>query len=198
MPSEEQQVLVKSILSKSKESSYSEVSINKFFKKVLNLIDPVISNQRFWQILNEFGKGIKSSLTEPSEVSSTDILGLYEADKQAETGYRSSSSIFVESFSAPTTLSSIQKIVERNNNLFIEPTSTPTTLKGNQGPTSDLFSADYQTGEICDINIAFQQFKQRMVEIASQYNGEIQKYFLNSLINVRLTDFQSCQQKEVY
>ena len=68
---EEQERLVKSILSKAPESSYSEISINKFLKKILKLIDPVISDQRLWRILGEFGKPIKSELPGPSEVRST-------------------------------------------------------------------------------------------------------------------------------
>ena len=44
---EEQERLVKSILSKAPESSSQEISINKFLKKILKLIDRVISDQRF-------------------------------------------------------------------------------------------------------------------------------------------------------
>ena len=137
LTSEEQEILVKSILSKAPESSYSEISVNKFLKKILKLIDPVISDQRFWRILGEFGKPIKSELPGPSEVRSTNILGPYEPDKQAKTGSRSSSSIFVEGFFTPTTLSPMQKRVQRNRALILtkkEPTLTPTMLKASQVP----------------------------------------------------------------
>ena len=44
---EEQERLVKSILAKVSESNYQETSPNKFLKRVLELMDPVTSNQRF-------------------------------------------------------------------------------------------------------------------------------------------------------
>ena len=47
LTNEEEERLVKSILSRAPESDYSEISINKFLKKILKLIDPVISDQRF-------------------------------------------------------------------------------------------------------------------------------------------------------
>lgn len=72
---EEQEKLVKSILAKAPESSYTEISINKFLKKILKLIDPVISDQRFWRLVGESPKPIKSELSGPIEVRSTDILG---------------------------------------------------------------------------------------------------------------------------
>jgi hypothetical protein len=112
LTNEEEERLVKSILSRAPESDYSEISINKFLKKILKLIDPVISDQRFWRILGEFGKPIKSELPGPSAVRSTDTFGPYEPDKQAKTRSRSSSSIFVEGFSTPTTLSPMQKRVQ--------------------------------------------------------------------------------------
>ena len=194
LTSEEQEILVKSILSKAPESSYSEISINKFLKKILKLIDPVISDQRFWRILGEFGKPIKSELPGPSEVRSTDILGPYEPDKQAKTGSRSSSSIFVEGFFTPTTLSPMQKRVQRNRALILakkEPTLTPTMLKASQVPTSDLFSADSVTGDIQNINIAFNQFEQRMTQIGNQYTGEKQEYFFEQLNQCEIDRFKA-------
>ena len=84
-------------------------------KRLLEIIDPVISDQRFWRILSEFGKPIKSELPDLSEVQSTNTLGKTES--------RSSSSIFVEGFSTPPTLSPMQKRVElkmAQNNFFVE------------------------------------------------------------------------------
>jgi hypothetical protein len=109
LTNEEQERLVKSILAKATESDYSEISINKFLKKILKLIDPVISDQRFWRILSEFGKPIKSELPGPCEVRSTDILGPYAPDKQAKT--RSRGSFFAEALNIPNTrkLSPMQK-----------------------------------------------------------------------------------------
>ena len=184
---DEQERLVKSILAKAPESDYSEISINKFLKKIVQLIDPVISDQRFWRILSEFGNG-------PSEVRSTYILGPYAPDKQAKTRSRGSSSIFVEALSTPTILSPIQKRVQRHRALNLakkEPTLTPTMLKASQVPTSDLFSADSFTGEIQNINIAFNQFKQRMTQIGNQYTGEKQEYFFEQLNQCEIDRFKA-------
>ena len=54
--SEEQKRLLKSILVKTSESDSREISINKFFLKILKLVDPVISDQRSWRILAELEK----------------------------------------------------------------------------------------------------------------------------------------------
>lgn len=197
LTNEEQEKLVKSILAKLPESDYQQISINKFLKKILKLIDPVISDQRFWRILGEFEKPTKSELTGPSQVRSTDILGPYKPGKQAKTGSRSSSSIFVEALSTPRTFSPMQKRVQKNRALNLakkEPTLIPIMSKAS---TSDLFSADSVTGDIQNINIAFNQFKQRLTQIGNQYTGEKQEYFLNSLISVKLTDLKLCQLKKV-
>ena len=50
---EQQERLVKSILARTPESDLNEISINKLLKKLLEIIDPVISDQRFWKILTE-------------------------------------------------------------------------------------------------------------------------------------------------
>jgi hypothetical protein len=99
---EEQEKLVKSILAKAPQSSYQEISINKFLGKILKLIDPVISDQRFWRIISESQKPIKSELSDASEVRSTDILAPSENGKanQAKTGSKGSS-IFVEALVTP-------------------------------------------------------------------------------------------------
>jgi hypothetical protein len=175
---EEQERLVKSILAKAPESNYTEISINKFLKKILKLSDPVISNEKLCRILSELEKPLKPQFSDGNPISSTDILGPYAPDKQAKPRSRSSSSIFVEGF--PTRLSPMQKRVQRHRALILskkEPTLTPTMLKASQVPMSDLFSADSVTGNIHNINIAFNQFKQRMTQIGNQYTGEKQQYF---------------------
>lgn len=93
---EEQEKLINSLLAKVPQSSYQETSINKLFKRVLKIIEPVISDQRFWRILSESEKPIKSQLPDPSGVRSTDILAPAENEKenQAKTGSKGSS-IFV-------------------------------------------------------------------------------------------------------
>ena len=99
---EEQEKLVKSILAKAPQSSYQEISINKFLEKILKLNDPVISDQRFWRIISESQKPIKSELPGPSEVRSTDILAPSENGKanQAKTGSKGSS-LFVKALITP-------------------------------------------------------------------------------------------------
>ena len=111
LSSEEQEKLVKSILAKTPESDYSEISINKFLKKILKLIDPVISDQRFWRVLSEYGKPIKSELPDLSEVRSTNILGTAQ---NVHPKSKSSSSFFAEALSISDTrkLSPMQKRVQ--------------------------------------------------------------------------------------
>lgn len=115
LTNEEEERLIKSIVARTEQSDLDEISINKLLKRLLEIIDPVISDQRFWRILSEFGKPIKSELPDLSEVQSTNTLGKTES--------RSSSSIFVEGFSTPPTLSPMQKRVElkmAQNNFFVE------------------------------------------------------------------------------
>lgn len=78
---EEQERLVKSIVAKTPQSSDKEISINKFLEKILKLIDPVISDPRFWRLISESQKPIKSELSVSSEVRSTDILAPSENGK---------------------------------------------------------------------------------------------------------------------
>ena len=204
----EMEKLVKSIVAKVDQSSEKQISINKFLKKILKLIDPLISDQRLWRILSESQKPIKSELSVSSEVRSTDILGPVQnaPDKQVKTRSKGSSSIFAEAFSSPRKLSPMQKRVQSNmakkkdnfsnvNSLvrseFVSPTLTPTMLEASPIPTAEMFSADAKTGVIQDINIAFEQFQTRMAEIANQYTGAKQKYFLKLLNECSIDQFQA-------
>lgn len=92
---EEQERLIKAVLAKAPESDYSKISINKFLKKVLGLIEQVISDQRFWGIVSELEKPLKPQLSDGNPISLTDILGT------AQNGHpksKSSSSFFAEAF----------------------------------------------------------------------------------------------------
>ena len=60
---EEEKKLVRSILAKTRNSPYRETSPNKILKKILRFIDPVISDQRFWIIVNTCLKPTKSELS---------------------------------------------------------------------------------------------------------------------------------------
>jgi len=100
---EEQEKLVKSIVSKTDQSSDEEISINKFLEKLLKLMDPVISDQRFWRLISESQKPIESELSVSSEVRSTDILSPAQKlpENRSKNRSKSSSSIFAEAFPTP-------------------------------------------------------------------------------------------------
>jgi len=70
---EEQEKLLKSLLSKVPQSSYKEISINKFFKKILNQIAPIVTNPKLWRILSELEKPIKPQLSDWNNIRSTNI-----------------------------------------------------------------------------------------------------------------------------
>ena len=107
MTNEEQERLVKSILGKVSESNYQETSPNKFLKRVWNLIDPVISNQRLWRVLSELEKPWKPELSDGNHISSR-----AQTVENKEPKSKGSSSIFVEGFSTPRTLSPMQTRVQ--------------------------------------------------------------------------------------
>ena len=112
LTNEEQERLVKNILSKAPESNYTEISINKLLKKFLKLIDPVISNEKLWRILSELEKPLKSQLSDGNPISSTDILGTAQNVQNKQPKSKGSSSIFAEAFSNPSKLSPMQKRVQ--------------------------------------------------------------------------------------
>ena len=58
---EEQKKLIKSVLSKVSLTSSQEISINKFLIKIADRIEPIVTNQKLWQILHEFEKPMKSA-----------------------------------------------------------------------------------------------------------------------------------------
>ena len=45
--------LIRNVISKTPQALHKEISFNKLIKKILKIIDPIISDQRFWRILNE-------------------------------------------------------------------------------------------------------------------------------------------------
>ena len=98
LTNEEQERLVKSILAKAPESNFIEISINKFLKKSLKLIDPVISNEKLWRILNELEKPLKPQLSNGNPISSTDILAIAQNVQNKQSKSKGSSSIFAEAF----------------------------------------------------------------------------------------------------
>lgn len=113
---EQHDKLVTSIVAKTNQSSEKQISINKFLKKILKLIEPVISDQRFYKLISESRKPIKSELSVSGKVRSTDILNPSQnaPDKSAKTWSRGSSSFFAEALTIPNTrkLSPMQKRVQ--------------------------------------------------------------------------------------
>ena len=60
---EQQDKLTNSILAKTPESYLDDISINKLLQKLLEIIDPVISNQKLGRILSELEKPWKPKLS---------------------------------------------------------------------------------------------------------------------------------------
>lgn len=61
----------------------------------------------------------------------------------------------------------------------------------NISPTSSLFTANSVSGEIQNINIAFNHFKERMTEIGNQCIGEKREYFFKQLNEVGIDRFKA-------
>jgi len=97
LTNEKQERLVKSILAKVSESNYQETSPNKFLKRVFNLMDPVISNQRLWRVLSELEKPWKPELSDGNHISSR-----AQTVQNKEPKSKGSSSIFAEALPIPT------------------------------------------------------------------------------------------------
>jgi len=189
--SEKDEKLIRSILYKLGESNLDVASINKILG---NIFSPIVSNQDLLRLLSELEKPFNPELGKVSPTLSNDILGFAKNVEANQHKSKSSSSIFAEALSTPTTLSPVQKRVQRNRALNLakkEPTLTPTMLKASQVPTAEMFSADARTGVIQDINIAFKQFQTRMTEIGNQYTGGKQKYFLKLLDECSIDRFKA-------
>jgi hypothetical protein len=90
---EEMENLINSVRAKTPQSSQKEISINKFLKR--------ISDQRFWRILSEFGKPIKSQLFGSSEIRSTDIRASSNEKKTQPKTTSHRSFIFAEALIMP-------------------------------------------------------------------------------------------------
>lgn len=56
---------------------------------------------------------------------------------------------------------------------------------------ANLFSADSVTGDIQNINIVFNQFKQRMTQIGNKYTGKKQEYFFEQLNQCEIERFKA-------
>jgi hypothetical protein len=207
LTSEEQEKLVKSIMAKIPESGYREISINKFFKKILKLVDPVISDQRFWTTF--------SALEKPHN------FNIIQTTNQLKRSNRPKSFLFLNPHGRPIcnvnlsksglphykTASAIkqEKIGLNVNSLgrsgwrsplfgMREKTSVsaaPSSQELNITPTPNLFAADSKTGDIQNINIAFNQFKERMTQIGSNYTGKKQEYFFEQLHQCDIERFEA-------
>lgn len=239
LSSKEQERLVKSILARLPESDYREISINKFFKKILKSVDLEISDQRFWRVLAELEKpdnsimiqttnqltssnhpkgfekvtdDFESRLTKQKILNQHDSkLSLLHAKHIRRVKRFNKMLQFLNYYRRPSrhvnlsklglphkkTASVIkqEKINSNVNSLgrsewrsplfgMREKTivsAAPSSQESNITPTPNLFAADSITGEIQNINIAFNQFKERMAQIGSNYTGKKQEYFLEQL-----------------
>lgn len=108
---EEQEKLIRSVLARTPESDLDEFSINKFLQRILEIIDPVISNQKLWKILSVLEKVLKPRLNK-NNISSTNILSLAQKVQNKDPKSKDSSSIFAETFSDSRQLSFMQKKVK--------------------------------------------------------------------------------------
>jgi hypothetical protein len=228
-----QEKLVKSAVTKAHDSNYTEISSNKFLKKILKLTDPVISDQRFWRILAEFEKPNNFTIIQPtnsnrpkglekvtddfeSRVAKQKVLNerdsklsqLHAQHKKRVNRFnkiahflnplldpRPSRDVNLSKSDLPRkkTASVIkqEKIGSNVNSLgrsewrslLFGASASPSSSssESNISPTPALFSANYVTGDIQNINIAFNQFKKRMTQIGNQYTGEKQNYFFEQL-----------------
>ena len=66
--------LVKSIKSKTSETLFKRRSFNKILQLIYQRIEPVITDQRFWKLVSESQKPVKSKFQDFSEDVSTEIL----------------------------------------------------------------------------------------------------------------------------
>lgn len=247
MTNEEQERLIKSILAKASESNYQETSPNKFIKRVLELMDPVISNQGFWRVLSELEKPHKFNMIQPrnqlissnrpkgfekvtddfeSRLTKQKVLNEHDsklsrlhAERRRRVNRfnrmlqflnpRSSRDVNLSKSSLPhkktSSVINQEKIGSNVNSLGrsewrspifgvrekIIVSAVPSSSESNITPTPNLFSADSVTGEIQNINIAFNQFKQRMTQIGNQYTGEKQEYFFEQLNQCEIDRFKA-------
>jgi hypothetical protein len=65
--------LIKSILSKIPDSNHSIISINKILKKIVKVIDPVVTNLRLWQVLG-YQKSITVNVNAPQQTQSSILV----------------------------------------------------------------------------------------------------------------------------
>jgi hypothetical protein len=94
---EQQEKLAKSILARTPESDIDDININKLLQRLLEIIDPVISDKRLWKILSELEKPLKPRLSDGNPISSTEILDTTQNSKSK------SSSIFANALVSPST-----------------------------------------------------------------------------------------------
>lgn len=245
MTSEEQEKLVKSVLAKAPESDYSEISINKILKKVVNLIDPVISDQRFWRILAELEKPSNLTIIEIRQPNTIETKNLsrpkgFENVKDDFENRLTKQKLLNDQESKLSRLHADHvKRVNRFNIMmsFLKPRwrldhtvnlsksglphkKTASVMKQEKfgssvnslgrsewrsalfgmvksemtptpNPTPSLFAADPQTGNIQDLTIAFNQFKERMTQIGGNYTGKKQEYFFEQLNQCEIERFKA-------
>ena len=69
--------------------------------------------------------------------------------------------------------------------------AVPSSQESNISPTLNLFASDSLTGEVYDINIAFNHFKERMTQIGLNYTGKKQEYYFEQLNQCDIERFKA-------
>lgn len=245
----EQEKLVKSILARTSESDLDEISINKLLRRLLEIVDPVISDQRFWRILAELEKPHNFNMIQTTNqlTSSSRPKGFEKVTDDFESRLTKQKVLNQHESKLSRSHAEHRRRVNRFNKMlqFLNPhrrpsrdvnlsksglphkktasvikqekigsnvnslgrsewrsplfgmrektivSAAPSSQESNITPTPNLFASDSVTGEIQNINIAFNQFKERMTQIGSNYTGKKQKYFFEQLNQCDIERFKA-------
>jgi hypothetical protein len=224
--------------------------LNKFLKRILNGLEPVLTNQELWKILSELEKPHKFTTIQPtgqstssarpkgfekvrddfeSRVTRQKILNEHDSKlfrlqderiKRVNTfnkilnflnplgrfNNRADLNKYLSKSGLPRNKTNSAKYIDnvssnadrlkfksfgvgKNPNLMVFAESSGG--QSNSVPTPSIFSADYVSGEIQNIHIAFNQFKQRMTQIGNQYIGEKREYFFKQLNQCSIDRFKA-------
>ena len=74
--------IIESLKAKTSQSFFKRRSINKIFKIIYQTIELLIQDQRFWRLVADSEKSIKSKLHYGSAGVSTDILNPVQNEKE--------------------------------------------------------------------------------------------------------------------
>lgn len=171
----EMEKLIESIKSKTSESRRS---FNKILKIISEKIEPVITDQRFWRILSESQKPIKSELSGPSEIRSTDILGPTQnaLNKQAKKRSKGSS-IFADVLLTPQARRKSSSLLPMEKSRLTMVTED--SFSNGLAPSGLSVNHDSFSNSIKEIEI-----KTRLRRAQLLYSSERSEQYLAILINM--------------